>query len=135
MASKPRSYFVNETRKTVLADSAAIARSMFGRMKGLLGVKALAQGEGLYIVPCNSIHMIGMQFSLDAVFLDKSGTVVGLLEDFRPGRISRIFFAAHGCLEVPAGTIARTATKLGDKIFFDRGEVPAGFGERSENSG
>lgn len=121
VASKRRSSFFNETRNAVLAHDAGIARNIFQRMKGLLGRKSLAPGEGLYIVPCNSIHMIGMKFSLDAVFIDKKGCVVGLLEDFAPGRISSMFLGAHGCLELPAGTIKKTATRIGDRVVTREG--------------
>lgn len=85
-------------------------------MVGLLNCNDLPVGEGLFLDKCNSIHMIGMKFAIDALFLDKKGVVVGLLENFPPGKISKVFFNAKSCLELPAGTIARTRTEIGDAI-------------------
>ena len=60
--------------------------------------------------------MFGMKFAIDAVFLDKNGVVVGILEDFAPGKMSRIFGKAKACLELPAGTVKQTGTTLGDIV-------------------
>jgi len=76
----------------------------------------LNEGEGLLLTSCQSIHMFGMKFAIDALFLDKNGVVVGILEDFAPGKMSRIFSRAKTCLELPAGTIKKTGTTLGDVI-------------------
>ena len=85
-------------------------------MRGLLGRSSLAEGEGLLITHCNSIHMFFMRFPIDVVFIDREGRVVGLLEKIRPWRLSPIFLAATKAIELPAGTIARTATLPGDRI-------------------
>jgi len=60
--------------------------------------------------------MFGMRFAIDAIFLDKNGVVVGILENFAPGKMSRIFGKAKSCLELPAGTINKTSTTLGDVV-------------------
>jgi uncharacterized protein len=83
---------------------------------GLLNRKSLNDGEGLFLTSCQSIHMFGMKFAIDAVFLDKSGVVVGILEDFAPGKMSRIFGKAKSCLELPAGTVKKSGTTIGDVI-------------------
>ncbi len=108
--------FNNDTKETLLAENARIAATMLSRMVGLLNRSNLASGEGLFLDKCNSIHMIGMKFAIDALFLDKKGIVVGMLENFPPGKISKVFFQAKSCLELPAGTIAITRTALGDKV-------------------
>jgi uncharacterized membrane protein (UPF0127 family) len=38
----------------------------------------------------------------------------------KPWRISPIKFAAHGVLELPAGTIARSGTQVGDQFGLQR---------------
>lgn len=99
-----------------MADEALLADGFFRRLKGLLGTPSLAKGKGIYIVPCRQIHMFGMKYAIDCVFLDKAGTVVGIVQSIGPGALSPIFAKAHGCLELPAGTIADTGTAEGDKI-------------------
>ncbi len=95
------------------------ATSLWARSKGLLGRKSLEQGEGLLIDPCSGIHMFFMAFPIDAVFVDKQGTVVHLVLGIRPWRISRYVLRARAVLESPAGTIAETGTHVGDRLLFE----------------
>ena len=108
----------NITRGCILGDGVRGASSPFSRMKGLLGVKGLSPGEGLWICPCNSIHSLGMAFEFDALFLNGGMRVVALYRCFRKNRLSRIYWNARGVLELPGGTIERTGTEVGDEIEF-----------------
>jgi uncharacterized membrane protein (UPF0127 family) len=118
---------VNLTRYALLGDKVAEARTSLSRSKGLLGTETLRNGEGLWIFPCRSIHSIGMRYEFDALFVDRNGKVVGACRRFRKNRISPIFWRAKGVLELPAGTIDRTDTRVGDVIEFQRaGRCAAG---------
>ena len=108
----------NITKDRVLGDGIRETCSLFSRMKGLLGVKGLSPGEGLWICPCNSIHSFGMSFKFDALFLDTGMRVVALYQCFRKNRLSRIYWDARGVLELPEGMIERTGTEIGDEIEF-----------------
>ena len=46
----------------------SIARSFWGRFRGLMGRASLADDEGVYLAS-NSIHMLFMRFPIDALFL------------------------------------------------------------------
>ena len=107
---------VNVTQNSVLADNARVADGFVSRLVGLLTSPPLQPGEGLIIDPCTSIHMFGMQFPIDVVFFDKQWNVVGLVESICPGQISSMFPKAKCCVELPAGTIADTGTKVGDRV-------------------
>ena len=50
-------------------------RTMFGRGFGLMFRKTLPTGRGMWLIPCNGIHMMFMNFPIDAVFLDSSERV------------------------------------------------------------
>lgn len=93
-----------------------MADNFFSRMKGLLGTRELPEGEGLLLKPCNSIHMFGMKYAIDAIFLSRDLEVVGLVESIQPGKISGYFKRAYMCLELPAGTIAKTGSQIGDRL-------------------
>jgi uncharacterized membrane protein (UPF0127 family) len=93
-----------------------VADHFFARLKGLLLTKDLPAGHGLLLKPCSQIHMFGMSYAIDAVFIDAQSAVVGLVEAIKPGQLSPMFRKAKACLELPAGTISGTGTKLGDKI-------------------
>jgi uncharacterized protein len=60
--------------------------------------------------------MFGMRFAIDALFLSPGKVVVHVEENLRPWRVSRVVAAASSVLELPAGTIARTETRVGDQI-------------------
>ena len=106
---------INQTRGSVLGRRLRRADTLWSRGVGLLGRKALADDEGLHIVPCGSVHMFFMRFPLDIVYLDRDLRVVKTVERLKPWRVS----AARGAksvLELPAGTIARTRTERGDQL-------------------
>ena len=63
--------------------------------------------------------MLFMRFSIDAVFLDRSGKVVRAAADLRPWVP---WIAARGAVEVvelAAGEIARSGTQAGDEVVFE----------------
>jgi uncharacterized membrane protein (UPF0127 family) len=89
----------------VLATRLTVAPSSWARFIGLMGRPAMGEGEGLWIEPCNSIHMFFMRFPIDAVFVDREGRVKRVLEGLRPWRVSPIVFGARAVIELPAGTV------------------------------
>lgn len=109
----------NPTRGMVLAQAADIANSAAARSRGLLGRSALAVGEGLWILPCDSIHTHGMRFPIDIVFLGRENQVIDFLGVVLPGgNIHRA--GAHSVLELPAGTMDETGTQVGDYLVLER---------------
>lgn len=112
---------VNRTRGTVLGVRVRTAHTFLSRLKGLLGTSGPAEGEGLWIVPCRSVHTFGMRYPIDVVFLDAGGVVVGVLAGLPPNRIGRFFRGARGALELRAGTLVATGTASGDRLEFEWG--------------
>lgn len=112
---------VNRTRGILLGDRVRTARTFLSRLVGLLGTTAIAEGEGLWIVPCRSVHTVGMRYPIDVVFLDARGVVVGILEGLLPNRVGRVVRDARGALELRAGTLAATGTAPGDRLEFEGG--------------
>ena len=72
---------------------------------GLMGRRRLEPGQGLWIEPCNSIHMFFMRFAIDVVFLDREGRVKRVLLKLKPWRVSPIVFGSRTVVELPAGTL------------------------------
>jgi uncharacterized protein len=103
----------NQTRKTVVADAAELADTSAKRRTGLLKHTGLAPGEGLWIVPCESVHTFFMKFAIDLVYLDKKLKVKKVRHAVPAWRMSACL-SAHSVLELPAGTAAKTATQVGD---------------------
>jgi len=113
---------VNRTRGTVLGINVRTAHTFLSRLAGLLGTAEIGEGEGLWIVPCRSVHTLGMRYPIDVAFLDAGRTVVGILANLPPNRIGPVFRGATGALELPAGTAAATGTAAGDLLEFEGGE-------------
>ena len=115
-------YVYNKTQETFVATEATVANSYFPRLVGLLGrTKRWAQpGRGLWIVPSRGVHTIGMLFPIDLIFLSKDKQVVHVEEHVRPFRISAVSLKASSILELPAHTIYRTGTKIGDQLEIAR---------------
>jgi uncharacterized membrane protein (UPF0127 family) len=112
---------VNRTRGILLGDKVRTAGTFLSRLVGLLGTAAIAEGEGLWIVPCRSVHTLGMRYPIDVAFLDARGVVVGIQEGLPPNRVGRVYRDARGALELRAGTLAATGTLPGDRVEFEEG--------------
>lgn len=100
----------------ILGERVQVADTFLLRLRGLLGRSGLGPGEGLYLAPCQSIHMFFMRFPIDAVFVDAAHQVVGLHASLRPWRLSGYFASAAGVLELPAGTAARAGVGVGSRL-------------------
>src|SRR6266436_2047747 len=124
MPPKNRHVFVfNKTKETFLAFRVAVADSIVSRLVGLLGRRSLKPDSGVWIVPANSIHTIGMLFKFDVVLIDKDFKVVALREMVRPFTITQPIFRAESVIELPAHTIYRSRTAIGDQLVIDRYEA------------
>jgi uncharacterized membrane protein (UPF0127 family) len=111
---------INQTRDTEVAGKVARATSFVARFVGLLGKGSLPEGEGLHLLPCNSIHMFFMRFPIDAAFLDAQGQVVKLIAPLSPWRVVPPIPLAHSVLELWAGAVQRSGTREGDRLSFER---------------
>jgi uncharacterized membrane protein (UPF0127 family) len=124
MLRKARQVFVyNKTKETFLAFRVNIADSILSRLVGLLGRRSLKPDSGVWIVPANAVHTIGMLFTFDLVLIDKDFKVVGVRELVRPFRVTRPIFRAESVLELPAHSIFKSRTEVGDQLVIERYEA------------
>jgi uncharacterized membrane protein (UPF0127 family) len=109
-----------------LAERAWATTSTFERAQGWLKRESVSDGEGLLIVPCNSIHSLGMRFAIDVAFLDRRGRVRKLAPQVRPGRLawgplSGILLPwTIQALELPAGRLQASGLRVGDLLQIER---------------
>lgn len=109
------------TRGTVLAEWASIADTSAKRRTGLLKHASFEAGDGLWIVPCEAVHMFGMKFAIDVVFLSKKRVVRKVRHSLGKWRIAVDLFA-HSVVELPAGTLKATRTEAGDLLELEKYE-------------
>jgi uncharacterized membrane protein (UPF0127 family) len=99
-----------------LADNVTVADNLFKRMKGLLGENEMHAGEALWIKPCISIHTFFMKFPIDVLFLDRKNHTITAISSMQPNRLTWFYPKAASVLELPAGTLDATDTRVGDEI-------------------
>jgi len=105
----------NLTRNTVLGERIDVADTSAKRRTGLMKHTGLDAGEGLWIVPCESVHTFFMKFAIDLVYLGKDRKVRKVRHAVKPWRMSACL-SAHSILELPAGVAERTGTLAGDEL-------------------
>ena len=120
---------VNRTRETVIAERTEVADTAKLRNKGLLGRDSLAPGEGLWIVPCESVHTFWMRFAIDLIYLDRRSRIRKLREAVPAWRLSACL-TAFSILELPAGAIRSSKSEVGDQVEFAEPDVAAETSER-----
>lgn len=110
---------MHERTGNVLADELEVERSLIGRTAGLMFRRQLAPGQGMWINPCNGIHMMFMKFPIDAVFLDRKERVKKVYRKL-PAWWGVVWFVwgAESVLELPAGSTAEIDLKAGDQILL-----------------
>jgi uncharacterized membrane protein (UPF0127 family) len=86
-----------------LATDAEWARSLFKRLRGLIGRPKLLPGQALIIEPGPQVHTFGMRYSLDVVFCNRSWRVLSVAH-LEPWRVSRFVRGARYAIELPAGS-------------------------------
>ena len=103
----------------IIAEELRLAHTHWTRLKGLLGTRTLDHSCGLWLKPCNQVHMFGMRYAIDVVFLDDAGHTLRLIHGLKPWRISPRVRRATGVLELPAGTITRSGLQVGARIIIE----------------
>jgi uncharacterized membrane protein (UPF0127 family) len=118
-APDARYALLREDSGEVLATRVEPAFDSRSRRRGLLGRDTFEEDTALIIAPCSGIHTFFMRFSIDVVFVTRAGKVVKTCPALAPWRM-RIAFGAFAVIELPAGTIARSHTKVGDGLGLAR---------------
>ncbi|TMD26045.1 MAG: DUF192 domain-containing protein [Chloroflexi bacterium] len=110
---------VHERSGKVLAESLEMPRTMFGRGVGLMFRRSLEPGRGMWINPCSGIHMMFMNFPIDAVFLDSRERVKKVYRRL-PAWYGVVWWeiGAHSVLELPASSTADIPLERGDQILI-----------------
>ena len=109
---------LRDENDTIVCESCTLARNPLTRMRGLLGRRGLAQGEGLLLQPAGSIHTFFMRFAIDVVFLDGERRVMRVASNVRPWRTAAVR-KARAVLELAAGEAARVGMRPGTMLRLE----------------
>lgn len=113
----------NRTRNTLLGTRVKPATTFWSRLRGYIGRAQPKPGDGILLMPSDAIHTWWMTFELDVLFLDDRGRVLELARSLRPWKRTRRVVGARYVLEVPAGTIDASGTRVGDELSW-RDQAP-----------
>jgi uncharacterized membrane protein (UPF0127 family) len=106
---------MNITRGTLLGEDIPFAKTFVDKANGLSGAE---KPSALFFKTRWGIHTFGMKFNIDCVILDNALKVRATIENLKP---RRFFFwnpSFKNVLELPAGTVSMTGTKIGDVLEF-----------------
>ena len=115
---------VGSDRDPVAVPRVRVARSLWSRFLGLMGRATIESDEGLWLVPCRSIHMFFMRTSIDVAFLDRHGRVVRAVTGMRPWSLRPMSVTlvpvrgAYSALELAPGTLQRLGIQSGSQLTF-----------------
>jgi len=93
-----------------------IANTWISRLFGLLPESYLGREDGLWLLPCTSIHTVGMRFSIDVIFLDKNFKIMKLKKNLKPFRFCLSFRNTYSVLELSSGVIDSCNLNCGDSL-------------------
>jgi uncharacterized membrane protein (UPF0127 family) len=102
--------------------NASHADTIISRREGLLGWDSITYEQGMLldfpIEGSYAIHMQGMKFPIDAVWIDKDKTIRYIYRDIQPnsGIAYPSLFKCRYCLELKAGFCKKFNVAVGQKI-------------------
>lgn len=102
---------INTTRNTLLGNDVRVARGFDEKARGLLD--SVGQSS-IFFQTRWGIHTFGMKFAIDCVVLDDKLKVAAICESMKPNRFFFWWPWYENVLELPAGTISKTRTEVGD---------------------
>jgi uncharacterized membrane protein (UPF0127 family) len=108
----------NKTRESFLSLDVAAADTHLSRLKGLVGRLRLKSDEGIWVIPSQGVHTIGVLFAIDLIYLDSKHRVIHLSESFGSFRIGPIRMQCSSVLELPPHTIYSSHTQIGDQLLI-----------------
>ena len=97
-----------------------IADSFLTRFAGLMFRQKLPAATGLFLAPCNSVHMCFMRFAIDVVYLDKEYNIIKVVKNLKPWIGLSVCSKAWAVLEMTAGEAERCGCEVGKKLVTEK---------------
>ena len=95
-----------------------VADSFFARLAGLMFRQKLPSATGLLLVPCNSVHMCFMRFTIDVVYIDNEYSIIKVVKNLKPWLGLSMCRQAWAVLELNAGEAERCGCEVGRKLIL-----------------
>ena len=108
---------INSRTGTPVVTAVEVADTRKARNRGLLGRDSLEPSRALILSRCFSIHTAFMRFAIDAVFVDRRGTVVRVVRNMPAWRVAASW-RAHSVIEFAAGVTTKSDVQVGDRLYL-----------------
>src|SRR5262249_39127779 len=105
----------NSRNGHIVADRLMAAFDSATRRTGLLHRDSMPENSALILAPTGAIHTWFMRFPIDVAMVRRNGVVVKLRHAVPPWRMV-VALRAYATIGLPAGTLARTDTRVGDQL-------------------
>ncbi|HEU5141281.1 MAG TPA: DUF192 domain-containing protein [Bacillales bacterium] len=109
---------VNRSTGCVLAETVEEAHTFGKRLTGLMFRRAIPERYAMHLKPCRSIHTFFMRFPIDVLYLDAGRHIVAMQENLGTGKIGKSVRGAESVVELPAGQIRESGTRVGQVLHF-----------------
>jgi uncharacterized membrane protein (UPF0127 family) len=106
----------NQIKNTILSESAVKAETFTQKTFGLILSK---KPNSMIFQTRFGIHTFFMKYPIDVLVLNKENKVATLKNNLKPNRIFVWNIKHDNIIELPEGTIKKTATRIGDHILVN----------------
>ena len=114
-------HLINKKTNQVLAQNVITARSLFSRMKGLIGKTDFPFSDVLWILPCKGgIHTFFMKFPIDVVFVNRSLQITRIFKNIVPWKIvyfPLLFSKTYSVFEFKTPALDHCHLQQGDQLY------------------
>ncbi|MBI5788658.1 MAG: DUF192 domain-containing protein [Candidatus Schekmanbacteria bacterium] len=117
----------NTETERVIANQVFVADTFIKRLCGLLNQKRLHSNQGMLLTPCRAVHTCFLFYPIDLVFLDNENRVVEMVKALKPFRMAGCKQAVS-VLELPAGSVAISGIKPGERLSFEEVKIGENIG-------
>ena len=106
---------INLTKNKILAQKPVAAISFCERSRGMIG-RNFDGFDAMVFDGCNCIHTLFMSIAIDVLFVSSNNVICELRKDLKPWRPFIRSGKARSVIELPAGTVEKTDTVIGDVL-------------------
>lgn len=116
----------NRTRKKVIAEQEQLCSTTLSQARGLMfTIRPRPLVFAFRAERILSFHMLFVFYPIDVLFLDRNQSVIEMKEHFMPFTLYATKRPAQYAIELAAGTIRKTGTRLGDAITLGPEHLPS----------
>ena len=112
---------IHKNTKQTVAQNILMARSLWDRMKGLIGKTDFPSTNTLWILPCTGIHTFFMKFPIDVIFVNRKLQIKAIFKNISPSRIvyPPLFSNSHSVFEFKTPALTSFHFKNEEQLYVD----------------